>query len=247
MYLHRAITPNLGDTMNVNLVEYITGKVPKTYRSRGPNSSVDTYLVIGSILQWARSNTIVWGSGFLRATDALKVAPKKICAVRGKLSREKLLSQNIDCPEVYGDPSLLYPRYYKPKVQKKYSLGIVPHYVDKPFVKKYDSVLIIDVQAPVNEVVNQICSCEHIASSSLHGLVVADAYKIPSTWIEYSDKVIGKGFKFKDYFSSVGRKEEVPLQMNSTTTIKDIMDRFYKYDIEIDLDKLFDACPFRKR
>ena len=85
-----------------------------------------------------------------------------------------------------------------------------------------------------------------IAASSLHGVIAADAYGVPSTWIELSDKVIGKGFKFRDYFMSVGRTDREPLIVNETTKLKEVYDKFYDYKINIDLDKLWEACPFRK-
>src|SRR5699024_7687362 len=58
----------------------------------------------------------------------------------------------------------------------------------------------------IEEVVKQICSCEYILSTSLHGLIVAHAYSIPALWLKkgYIDT---DGFKFKDYFSSV----DIPL------------------------------------
>ena len=238
---------NLGDSMNVPLVEYITGEQPNAIKRTDEIYKVEViYLVIGSCLQLSHKNTIVWGAGYISENSKVVEVPKAIYAVRGPKTCRRLHEQGITCPEVFGDPALLYPRYYKPKVQKKYKLGIVPHYVDKCLAKEYEDVLIVDVQGSVNKVVNQILSCKYIASSSLHGLIVADAYGIPSTWIEYSKRVVGRGFKFWDYFSSVGRKLESPLQIDARTTIKDIMDRFYEYDIEIDLDKLYNACPFKK-
>lgn len=50
------------------------------------------------------------------------------------------------------------------------------------------------------EVLDQICSCEYIASSSLHGLIMSEAYDIPNLWIELSGKLMGGHFKFHDFF-----------------------------------------------
>jgi len=252
MYILRALTKNLGDSLNVPLVECITGETPRTvrhtYESLG-NTTI--YMVIGSILPWANEHTIVWGAGFISEESKMLHRPKKVCAVRGPESRRKLLSQGIDCPDVYGDPALLYSRFYTPKeTQKKYKLGIIPHYVDKkvPLLKKFrdnPDILVIDVQKDVNRVIDDICSCERVASSCLHGIICADAYGVPSTWIKFSDNVIGKGFKFRDYFASVGRKDTSPLVMREDTTVQQILDRFYDYKIDIDLDRLYEVCPFR--
>ncbi len=73
---------------------------------------------------------------------------------------------------------------------------------------------------------------------------MADAYKIPSVWIEFSDKVKGEGFKFFDYFLSVKRDDKHPYKIKSETTVEDLYSIFYDYDIDIDLKKLIDSFPF---
>ena len=46
-----------------------------------------------------------------------------------------------------------------------------------------------------------------IVSSSLHGLIVSDAYKIPNVWIQFYNNIRGDNTKFYDYFKSVNRKD----------------------------------------
>jgi pyruvyltransferase len=91
----------------------------------------ENYVSIGSILHFSDKNSIVWGAGFISKDSYCKVPPKKILAVRGPLTRKKLIEQNIECPKIYGDPALLLPIFYHPKIKKKYEIGIVPHYVDQ--------------------------------------------------------------------------------------------------------------------
>ena len=92
--------------------------------------------------------------------------------------------------------------------------------------------------------VDEIISCEKIISSSLHGLIVADAYGIPAIWTKFSEKVLGDGFKFRDYFASVGRNDKSPLEINETTSVEMILNSFYTYKIEFDSEKLIRNCPF---
>jgi pyruvyltransferase len=157
----------------------------------------------------------------------------------------------MDCPEIYGDPALLYPRFYRPEKEIKCRLGIIPHYVDKSSkalknLAGSPEVKIIDIERPINDVVDQVCSCKYIASSSLHGIIVADAYQIPSAWIKFSENIVGNGFKFRDYFASVGRSDVKPLTITETSTIDDIYGSFDNYKIDIDLNALLEACPFRR-
>jgi protein O-GlcNAc transferase len=251
VYLHWYTgTPNWGDSINPALVEAISGKKP-IYHHPHPSSKRPFYLCTGSVMALANEHSIVWGAGFMSENSILKQKPKQICAVRGPLTRQKLVDQGIECPKVYGDPALLYPRFYQPKVTKKYKLGIVPHYVDQDnpwFAKKRKDVLVIDVKTDdIQGFIDQLASCEYIASSSLHGMIAADAYGIPSTWLRFSDKVLGGDFKFMDYFASVGRTDTQPLMMQKRTKVTDIMAYFTDYTIDIDLDKLMAACPFAKQ
>lgn len=211
----------------------------------------NVFLVVGSVLHQVDRNAIIWGAGFISENSRLREKPRMICAVRGPLTREIIIKQGLDCPEVYGDPALLYPRFYKPPMHKKYRLGIVPHFVDQrsPLLDQFrnkDEVLIIDVTGGINKFVDEICSCEKIASSSLHGIIAADAYGIPSTWINFSDNVIGKGFKFRDYFASVGRNVAHPLTISEKTTLQELLNSFVEYKINVDLDKLLSVCPFQR-
>ena len=72
--------------------------------------------------------------------------------------------------------------------------------------------------------------------------IIGDAYGIPSYWIKLSDDVLGNGFKFKDYFESVNRLDNEPL--NWKGKLKGL--KLKPYQIDIDLDKLLNACPYKK-
>jgi pyruvyltransferase len=185
--------------------------------------------------------------------ESMIIKPKKVYAVRGPLTRNLLLKQGIECPEIYGDPALLFPRFYNPTIEKKYKLGIIPHYVDSnsDWIKsiKRDDVKVLDICMETHEFVDALKECENIISSSLHGVIAADAYGIPNMWmtINGSKDVYGGGFKFRDYFASVKRDvkcfeaiDSIPLDLDNV--IKEIP----PHKIEIDLDMLYDACPFKK-
>lgn len=72
-------------------------------------------------------------------------------------------------------------------------------------------------------VIEQIASCDYIASSSLHGLIVAEAYGIPNLWLEISGKLLGGHFKFHDFFLSLGKDRKSPFLLHSDMTVDDIL------------------------
>ncbi len=251
MRLYWYKSTNFGDKLSPYLVEKITGKKPQrasfitTFLGLKEN-----YSAIGSLFSFIGSKTTVWGTGII-GTKQLIRKPKKILAVRGPLTRQELIKRNIPCPRIYGDPALLLPKYYTPKSNKKYELGIIPHFIDYLIVKykvKDNRIKIIDLRKPIETVIEDIHSCKRIISSSLHGLIVAHAYKIPALWAEFSKMVIGKGFKFRDYLASVKLKQK-PLNFRKRIPDFDYMLKLFdnkNFKINIDLTKLEKACPFKK-
>ena len=75
------------------------------------NGLVD--LAIGSILSRSRQNYLVWGGGYMDASE--KGLGGKYLAVRGPYSAEKLEAEGYPRCNVYGDPALLLPLVYTPK------------------------------------------------------------------------------------------------------------------------------------
>lgn len=236
---------NFGDILNPILINYISKR--KVVNVSARYCRTEHIMAIGSILDRATQETIVWGSGFISVNSKCIEKPKRICAVRGPKSRDLLLESGIECPEVYGDPALLLPRFYQVTKTNRYKLGILPHYVDKKssWIRNLSSdIKIIDIQNPNPlKVIDDISDCENIASSSLHGIIISDAYKIPSTWIRLSNKVEGGDFKFHDYFASIESDLIKPLIVQQGTATKDIIKLCKVHDLKIDLDALVNSFP----
>jgi hypothetical protein len=163
------------------------------------------YICVGSIAKLARQGITVLGSGTM--TSGAKLDPTaKWRWVRGPRTRDLVIKNGGECPEIYGDPALLLPRIVPPAAEKKHQLGIVPHYVDYDFAKQQfpNQPVINLLNADVCEVIKQITSCEKIISSSLHGIIAAHAYGIPAAWVKFSNKLSGDDTKFHDHHESVG-------------------------------------------
>lgn len=247
---------NWGDDVSQRIVQLINPTKRLLVRHYSWNiKKKDDILCIGSIISWMTTpSSIIWGSGVVYPDRPISSKPKEVLAVRGPLTRDYLLKQGISCPEIYGDPALLFPMYYTPSKQKIYKLGIIPHFRDQKnkylqkFYKQKD-VLIIDVHNinPWHKFIDDICSCESIVSSSLHGIIISDAYSVPNAWIEF-DGGEQKRFAFLDYFASVKRKPNEPsLIINESTSQDDLSTISKEFEpIDIDLNKLLNVCPFNK-
>lgn len=259
IFLHwgnvKIIRDNWGDALNPVLFKCLTGKEPIHYKKFENKLNKPVYTMIGSFLQNVKDpKTVVWGTGFMNYDSEVKVVPQKICAVRGPLSRNKYLENDIECPEVWGDPALLYPIFYQPKSKKKkYKFGFLAHHRDQGSeltrVFARPDILSINIKSPINQVVDEIHQCEYTISSTLHGIIASDAYGIPSIRVKLTDKVLGDGFKFDDYFASVDRELNKPVQVTKDLNIDDLINHYTDSKPYLDVKKLIDACPFidRKR
>jgi len=197
---HRADN-NFGDQMAPFLLQAATGDAPIWVPGWYPGK----ILGLGSLIHRVQDGDLVWGTGASENRPVTLGPSARVFAVRGPLTRELL---GTEAPEVYGDPGLLLPRYYDRPQEPMYDVGIVPHYLDKPFMHAPPdpAILMIDVQAPWPRVVDNIRKCRAIVSSSLHGLIVAEAYGIPATWSSAGDRVPGGTFKFHDYYLGTHRE-----------------------------------------
>lgn len=196
---------NFGDI----LTPYLLAKMgyPVRWVGRG---SPDKLLAVGSILEWLKPNDVVWGSGTIKDLHLRVPAGARILAVRGPLTRAALVG---DVPDVYGDPGLLLPRFYTPTFTHEFDVGVIPHDVEKDVPPVLDSkILWIDINAGVEAVVNQIARCDVILSSSLHGIIAAEAYGIPAGWIRMTGRIHGGDFKYNDYTLSTCRDVSRPLR-----------------------------------
>lgn len=244
------ISKNFGDNLNKFLFENFIKKPIKTCSCTNKyecQNSQTVIMGIGSILHRVDSTDIVYGSGLKHDEPVSIPTPKKILSVRGPLTRSKLIDKEIDCPETYGDPALLLPFIIKPPtVPKRFKLGFIPHTIDQQSsvakkILENNDVLFIDILEYESEekFVEQICSCELILSSSLHGIIIADAYNVPAYHIKIND-VGGYLFKFKDYFASVNRPYYT---INFNDDVHKMIEQMIPYKCSIDIRKMVEIFP----
>ena len=211
-----------------------------------PPFEEETLFGIGSTIRLANENCVVWGSGIMSSDEDID-ENIRVLSVRGPRTYERLKELDITAEPIFGDPALLLPEIYPEPTSKRraFKYGFFSHYVDVPLVRgwygKDSNIRLIN---PLNShplsLVSHILKCEHIISSSLHGVIVAHAYGIPAVWARHSDNLSGDDVKFHDYYESVGLKAEyVDFQEKID---KNEFSKFnYTSEIEIDKTKIITA------
>lgn len=245
---------NFGDDINIPLLTALTGK-KVIHISQSKLLRITRFLCIGSIIEnFSNERSIIWGSGCIYGNKKIKTVPKKVYAVRGKLSRQVLLKQGVSCPEIYGDPALLLPYIYTPNAEKRYKYGFIPHVVDydlphvNEFREKHPEILFIRFRnyKSWQDVIEQINSCEFVISSSLHGLIISDAYGIPNARVVLSDQIIGGDFKFKDYCTGVCKGYLEPIDCRKEICLDRIINSLKTYQpIRFNPQSLLKAFPYK--
>jgi pyruvyltransferase len=202
--------PNVGDQFSLAAARHFFS--PNVVACNETPMTAANLILLGSFLQYADACSYVCGAGFISAEPRylLKAAPRSVNCVRGPLTGYLMEKQGVRNPEVYGDPGILAPMLYPQSTQPCCRFGIVPHYADadSPWIQRCRQMglKVIDVLSGPDRFFAEMNQCQVILSSSLHGIIFAHAYGKPAVWIELSDRVIGDGFKFYDYYLSVDVK-----------------------------------------
>lgn len=232
---------NFGDELSYVILKFLFEKykisVDKILINKKHTNNI---CFIGSMLHWSNNvydnNIYILGSGIRTENDILiKHKKMKIYSVRGPLTKDHINKYDYDSPDIFGDPALLLPRFYKPNlIDKCYDkIGVVGHLTN---FDKYNNLptnfILINPTWEWNVVVDYIFSCKMVLSSSLHGIIIADAYNKPNIWLnEY--KLNEGEFKFNDYLMSQNRKINNIKSINNYTDINP-----YTGGNTIDLDKI---------
>jgi len=214
---------NFGDLIGPYLISKITSSPVINIR----NLNTPGIMGVGSIIQILdRKGMTIWGSGLIFEPQPdlkkrLKKYNPKILSVRGKYTANCLTEIGIDVPssEYYGDPALTLPYFYTPKKAEVEQIAICPHFSHKPLFNEdfaiSNQIKIIDVQQDVETVIDAIASSSICISTSLHGLIIAQAYNVPWVWLEITDNnLYGNDFKFKDFFSTLDEEQVCHVKIN---------------------------------
>ena len=179
--------PNFGDVLSRDVVRYVSGLDVE----HAPLGHCEM-IAVGSVYPWLKLNlrrrariVHVWGSGMLRSREGLRADSRlRVHALRGPLTAWTAGVAGVSL----GDPGLLAGRAYSvARSAKAQRAALVLHREQMDRIsgdlkaKLRDRFEIIDVRSnDPQEVVEAIAASRAVFSSSLHGLVVADALGIPN-------------------------------------------------------------------
>tara|TARA_R110002049_G_scaffold303983_1_gene498752 strand:- start:510 stop:1448 length:939 start_codon:yes stop_codon:yes gene_type:complete len=241
---------NWGDKLNPLIAKMVSGKNPAPRQLVLNPKLGPVYYMIGSVLGFIRDpRAQVYGTGFITYEQKPLVKPQHVASVRGPLSEDKCIQNGIKAPGIYGDMALVLPEFFRPDVKKiKGRVGVISHFRERKeeYWKRYEQAdfLNININEDICELVKNVLSCEYIISSSLHGLIIADAYKVPSIWVRPSEKPSGDLFKFHDYLSSVERKNKDPVAVSKQVNFSEIESLVELGSLRFSANELISVCPF---
>ena len=231
---------NFGDYLSVKIVERMTGAPVDIYRKTSiPQKKL---LALGSLLYFANTGDVLWGTGSNNKFPDKKdysFTDLDVRAVRGPLTREFLQTNfGIECPEIYGDPGLLFP-YLFPEFRRKdhpsHPYLVVPHLYERFLFSPLEKHIVLPTEA-WNVVIRAILDSEFVISGSLHAIIIAEAYGIPARYLRLSEKE--PLFKYQDYYLSTGRPD-----FHFATSVDEAFELGGEAPIQFDPEPLYDPFP----
>ena len=202
---------NFGDVVTRDIIRAIYG-YGVVFSEMYQCQMVGVGSIMEAALRYSGDNIVnIWGSGYLDDKNHNWKNNLYVYSCRGTMTSRRIPQYAFNNKQLtLGDPGILANVVY-PKCRATSKIGIVVHHTDLSSnllrdLSKDSRFKIINPLCSPEVVAQQISSCRLILSSSLHGMIFADSYKIPNYHIILSNKVEGGEYKFRDYCSGVERE-----------------------------------------
>lgn len=192
--------PNFGDTLNKLIF-------PQLLPDFFDNNMEYGFIGIGSIIGFdfvdEVKNKIVFSSGFAYGKKPKIDDKYDIICVRGPLTADFL---GLHKQHIITDGAILV-KYFNIKSTKKFDFSFMPHWTSE---LKYDWKSICDILgikyiSPITndpeQVIYEISATRIMISEALHGVIVADALRVP--WIPLKAYTGINNFKWQDWALSM--------------------------------------------
>jgi pyruvyltransferase len=191
---------NFGDLLGPLIVSRLVHDAPK------PRHTSGRLLAVGSIMHFARPGDVVWGAGINGKIplEELRTTGLDVRAVRGPLTREALRERGVEVPEVYGDPAMLLPDLLPElrEVKRGNAVVVVPNLNDISQEQYQGDMQVVSPTAELFEVLRSVAAARFVVGSSLHSVIVAEAFGVPARFVSSGTE---HPFKYHDYLVATGR------------------------------------------
>jgi pyruvyltransferase len=186
---------NFGDLLTPLIFERVTG-ITLEWSEREDAE----LFAIGSLAEMIPVDYtgVVLGTGGMFG-DPVEIAGATVLALRGAATARCAGLH----PPLLADLGLLAKDLLTGRVVRDQPLGTVRTGGDP---RPATGVLLDPVAGDPEALIAAAASCQRIVSSSLHGLILADALGIPNMWDPYPPADPGAGFKYRDYASAYGER-----------------------------------------
>ncbi len=228
---------NFGDLLGPIIVKAFLNK---SNISLKPKFMPNKFLTVGSILHYASEGDYIWGSGIngKKINEKYSLNNLNIFLVRGPMTRNFLVNLGLNCPELYGDPAILFsdlfPEYQNPKRGESKVL-FIPNYNEEIKNLNSKTYKIISPLEPLSDIIQAITSSGFVISSSLHAVIIAESYGIGARFLEVKNE---SSFKYIDYLQGTGRFEYTPAE-----SIEKAIELGPQPKPIIDKNKILDSFP----
>jgi hypothetical protein len=180
---------------------------------------------VGSILEMVPEETTatIWGAGLMH-DQPRRFDQATVLAVRGPRTRDLL---DLPGSTPLGDPGLLVSRHLR-RPPRSGKVAIIPHGHHIVWKSAYRHLAerpgaqLVRFDWSLPRVVRALAAADLVVSSSLHGLIVADAYGIPAVWAVPvdTDRHV-PDMKFADYHAVTGVRRP-RFDLDETATLDDL-------------------------
>jgi succinoglycan biosynthesis protein ExoV len=223
---------NFGDDLNLWLWDFLL----PGFRDVHPDVLlVGVGTVLNPVLLPAHQKKLVIGSGYGYGSPPDITKPDwDVRCVRGPLTAEKL---GLPREKAATDPAVMIadmPEFKGlPKIHKK---TFIPHWESAEFgmwasVCEPAGLTYLDPRGEAKAVIRHIAQSEMIVAESMHGAILADAFRVP--WIAVSTSRSINNFKWNDWASSVGatyKPRYVPVSTRAEAVAKKT--RFWGFNFQ---------------
>ncbi|WP_141929774.1 polysaccharide pyruvyl transferase family protein [Microbacterium sp. SLBN-146] len=188
---------NFGDMLGPAVAAALAPKEPSAARRV-------RLLSVGSVLHFAQDGDVIWGSGVNGKVSGELVGSRDIDvrAVRGPLTAEALMARGIVAPAVFGDPGLLAPSLFGVVRAESPTIEVtsLPNLHD--FASWQGAPGLLSPRRDFMTVMRTIAASRVVVTSSLHGIVIADALGVAVSPVRPGAESM---FKYEDYYEGTGR------------------------------------------